>query len=446
MKRILILVILAGIAGYAPTTFAVPQQINYQGYLTQPDGSPMDTTVAMTFTIWNNSGDPLWSEQHFGITVTNGLFSVRLGQTVPIPDFCLTDSDNRQLGIRVGSDSEMTPLIPLSSVPYSRAVGTVNGASGGTISGDVRVTGKGNIGASNSNAGDYAFVAGNFCTASGSHSTVAGGWENTASTNGAAVLGGFSNHADGSVSAIGGGSGNHATGVASCVPGGSANTASGYAAFASGMNNTASGDYSFVAGGCYFDYDGNTAGGENSFAAGHQVIVNGAKSFGLGTNITCAAESAFVWSDGSGPTLSIGSSRTFSVKATNGTRIWSNSDLTAGVRLNAGSSAWIAWSDSTKKRNIRGLDTKDILSRFSSLLLKRWEYKSEDQGVEHIGPMAQDFWNAFHLGDEPLGISTIDADGVMMAAIQELAKRNSELEAQLKELRSQIQTLLARGE
>jgi hypothetical protein len=37
--------------------------------------------------------------------------------------------------------------------------------------------------------------------------------------------------------------------------------------------------------------------------------------------------------------------------------------------------------------------------------------------------MAQDFSDAFKLGDTNTGIATVDADGVALAAIQELNKR-----------------------
>jgi hypothetical protein len=33
--------------------FAIPQQINYQGSLTDTDGTPLDTTVSIAFTIFD---------------------------------------------------------------------------------------------------------------------------------------------------------------------------------------------------------------------------------------------------------------------------------------------------------------------------------------------------------------------------------------------------------
>jgi hypothetical protein len=57
--------------------------------------------------------------------------------------------------------------------------------------------------------------------------------------------------------------------------------------------------------------------------------------------------------------------------------------------------------------------------------------------------MAQDFYAAFALGASDTTISSIDPDGVALAAIQELYKQNQELKAELSELRAQMQTLAA---
>jgi hypothetical protein len=76
------------------------------------------------------------------------------------------------------------------------------------------------------------------------------------------------------------------------------------------------------------------------------------------------------------------------------------------------------------------VDTKAILDKVSAMPIQQWSYKSQDPSIEHIGPMAQDFWKEFHVGDDSLTISTIDPGGIALAAIQELAKENSKLETQ----------------
>ncbi len=88
------------------------------------------------------------------------------------------------------------------------------------------------------------------------------------------------------------------------------------------------------------------------------------------------------------------------------------------------------------KQNIRNVDTRDVLGRVSQLPIKQWSYKAQDPSIEHIGPMAQDFWREFHLGDDSLSISTIDPSGIALAAIQGLYQ-------EVVELRARVQTLEA---
>ncbi len=64
--------------------------------------------------------------------------------------------------------------------------------------------------------------------------------------------------------------------------------------------------------------------------------------------------------------------------------------------------------------------------------------KVEDETIQHIGPMAQDFYAAFGLGDSETAIGTLDADGVSLAAIQALYQRSQDLEAENASLRQQM--------
>lgn len=60
--------------------------------------------------------------------------------------------------------------------------------------------------------------------------------------------------------------------------------------------------------------------------------------------------------------------------------------------------------------------------------------------MRHIGPTAQDFCAAFHLGSINMSIGTADADGVSLAAITALAKRTQELQPENSELESRLDT------
>ncbi len=119
---------------------SVPQTINYQGKLTDSGGAAVNATVTMVFSIYNGStgGTALWTETH-SVDVVNGIYSVTLGDSTPIT---LPFDEQYYLGVKVGSDAEMTPRQALTSVGYSFAADTAGTAAdfSGSLSGDVTGT------------------------------------------------------------------------------------------------------------------------------------------------------------------------------------------------------------------------------------------------------------------------------------------------------------------
>jgi len=81
-----------------------------------------------------------------------------------------------------------------------------------------------------------------------------------------------------------------------------------------------------------------------------------------------------------------------------------------------------------------------VLQRVIALPVSQWSYKAEDPKVRHLGPMAQDFYAAFKLGQDDKHIGTVDEEGVALAAIQGL---NQKLEEELKKRDSEIASLRA---
>jgi len=98
-------------------------------------------------------------------------------------------------------------------------------------------------------------------------------------------------------------------------------------------------------------------------------------------------------------------------------------------------------SDRNRKEAFAPVDPRAVLDKVAALPVQTWRYKSQDAGVRHIGPIAQDFRGAFAVGDSELGISTVDADGVALAAIQGL---NQKLEEQVKAKDNRISELEGR--
>lgn len=75
----------------------------------------------MVFRIWNHvsAGSVVWAETQAVVIVESGLFHVNLGQVRSIPEG-LFDTDGLYLSIQVGADAQMTPRLPMQSVPYAQ--------------------------------------------------------------------------------------------------------------------------------------------------------------------------------------------------------------------------------------------------------------------------------------------------------------------------------------
>jgi hypothetical protein len=277
----------------------------------------------------------------------------------------------------------------------------------------------------------------------GEYATVGGGANNTASASYATVGGGNSSTASASNATVGGGGGNTASGDHATVGGGGANDATGpSASVCGGWDNTASGEKATVPGGGW-----STAQGNYSFAAGRRAKAN--------------HDGSFVWADSNDKDFTSTAANEFSVRSTGGARFVSGIDgagaPTAGVTLAAGGNAWAAISDRYVKANFTAVDGRDVLERLESVPIETWNLKSQDESIRHIGPMAQDFYAAFGLGEDERYITTVDADGVALAAIQglyelsqgqaariqALEEENASLQQRLDDLESRVSALEA---
>lgn len=83
-----------------------------------------------------------------------------------------------------------------------------------------------------------------------------------------------------------------------------------------------------------------------------------------------------------------------------------------------------------------------MLQKLAALPIQSWSYRSQASSVRHLGPMAQDFYAAFGLGESDTTITTTDIDGVNMLAIQALEKRTRALQQEIEMLRAGMQALL----
>jgi hypothetical protein len=177
--------------------------------------------------------------------------------------------------------------------------------------------------------------------------------------------------------------------------------------------------------------DTNSAQGDYSFAAGRLAVA--------------AHAGAFVWADSTGsPQVTSTGNDQFIVRASGGITMYTNNALSAGATLPAGSGSWSSLSDRKMKENLATVDTQQILAALAEMPITTWNYKTQDPAIRHMGPMAQDFYAAFGLGESDTRISAIDADGVTLAALQGLHQVVQSQTDEIDALRAENADLAAR--
>ncbi len=123
-----------------PAHAAINSQINFQGKLTNPDGTNVtDGTYSIRFRIYNSASldgaNPcsanscLWEETQASVSVSAGIFQVNLGSVTSLPGSVDFNTSGLYLGVKVGSDAEMTPRIQFTATPYAFNSSTLNGLS-----------------------------------------------------------------------------------------------------------------------------------------------------------------------------------------------------------------------------------------------------------------------------------------------------------------------------
>jgi hypothetical protein len=101
-------------------------------------------------------------------------------------------------------------------------------------------------------------------------------------------------------------------------------------------------------------------------------------------------------------------------------------------------------SDRNMKRDFAPVNDDEVLKAIDALPISSWSYKADGTNARHIGPMAQDFMSAFHLGSNDKTILQVDGDGVSLAAIKALSQRVKDLEARNRSLEDRVSALRAR--
>ena len=111
----------------------------------------------------------------------------------------------------------------------------------------------------------------------------------------------------------------------------------------------------------------------------------------------------------------------------------------ATFRGSVDATAFNTTSTRTLKDNFTDVDVHSILDTVAALPITRWNFKSEGEEVAHVGPMAEDFYQAFGLGADDKHIATVDSDGIALAAIQALHQKQQAKDLQIADLASKLE-------
>jgi hypothetical protein len=282
----------------------------------------------------------------------------------------------------------------------------------------------------------------------------------------------------GGLGAIGGGFGNVVTNDAATIPGGIGNVAGGFASFAAGDLAQALHDGAFVW--------ADAQGGEFSSTAANQFLIRAGGGVGIGT--PSPQGSLHVYSDNNPTVVRIQSTGTpglgrvefvsnpqsdanqwrpgyiqsldaggftgalgFYVNGSGSGNKFGSVEVMRVVNGNVGigitaptnrlhvaggvsATAFINTSDRNAKENFAPVSPETVLAKVIALPITTWNFKDLHDG-RHMGPMAQDFYAAFGLGGSDTTITSVDPDGVALAAIQGL---NQKLTQDLQQKDAQI--------
>jgi hypothetical protein len=426
----------------APAQASVPPIMNFQGILLDSSNAPVkDSSWQVAFRVFDAGvgGALIWNETQT-VTTKNGLFNTFLGSVNPISDANFS-GQNRWLELQlVANPSPYSPRTQIGSVGYAFRAATIDGATGGSISGNV------NLDPSSATSGNILKGGVPFIHDFGTYNTLVGRYAGNLTMSGA---------------------GNTATGydaLSSNISGG-ANTATGYTALrsnSSGTYNTASGGSALTnntAGSfntaCGTIALGSNTDGDSNTAIGHAALYSNTTGgfntaigeYALFSNITGSKNTAIgslagVTTGALTNTTAIGWAAT--VNASNKIRLGNGN-----VTVIEGQVAYTFTSDKSQKENYRPVDGDEVLRKIRELGLTSWNYKGQDpQQFRHYGPVAQEFFAAFgHDGvgtsGTPTTINSGDEAGILMIAIQALEKNNETIKTENAALRERIDHLEA---
>ena len=220
------------------------------------------------------------------------------------------------------------------------------------------------------------------------------------------------------------------------------------------------GDSASIALGSY-----NQSMGIHSLALGFKNLISGSFGVSIGTDNVVDGESSIVMgnfaSDNGLPGCFMFSDPTpvnpmnpeemfvadapnqFKIKATGGAKFVVGYEGTdeVGAELSTSSGGWHVLGSKKSSKSIKDINEESYLQKLVNMPLQKTVNKEKNNSTTHLTPYAEDFYNAFGLGNSPREMSYLDLDGVSFAAIKALEKRTSNLQKENENLKKENKLL-----
>lgn len=269
------------------------------------------------------------------------------------------------------------------------------------------------------NMDDFTFAGGNQVTASGYGGFAFGDQVNVSSTVGVGFGSGVTVSGTAGFSA---GASNVCSGFA-CTAIGYTVRAGGQGSVALGYRTTANNDYSVAIG-----YRASNNGRTGTMAMGDESTTDSVRN---------QADNEFRARYNGGFRLRVST-------AANGNTPGAGGNV--GCDLTVAVPSWTCASSRKLKSNFAEVDGEEVLARLRTLPVTTWTMIGDDTNTRHMGPVAEDFWDAFQLGLGRTAIGLGDIDGVNLAAAKALEARTQQLQEELARSQAEAAALRERVE
>jgi hypothetical protein len=212
---------------------------------------------------------------------------------------------------------------------------------------------------------------------------------------------------------------------------GSGVTVSGTAGFSAGASNKCTG-FACTAIGYTV-----TAGGQGSVALGYRTTANNDYSVAIGYRASNNTHTGTMAMGDESTTDSVRNQfdNEFRARYNGGFKFRTSAAANSapgiggntGCDLPTGSGTFVCSSSRTIKHGFLTVDGEDVLTRLANMPVTSWVYNNEPGDPRHLGPVAEDFHDAFGLGDSDKSVGLTDLSGVALASAKALELRTREL-------------------